>query len=376
MIYLDNAATSFPKPETVYQATDRFFRTRAANPGRGTHRLALLAGESVRETRETLARFFNIPDAHRLVFTASVTMALNLALKGLLQPGDHVLVSSLEHNAVIRPLNSLASQGVEYDFVPGGPYGILSPADLERALNKNTRLVAVNHGSNVCGTVQPLKELGDYCHKKGLLLLADVAQTAGILPVDVQDMKIDLLAFTGHKGLFGPPGTGGLYISDGIELKPLVEGGTGTSSELPRQPAELPGGLESGTLNTVGLAGLKAGVEFILGEGLAKIRAHDLALMEQLLRGLAKIPEVKLYAPPEPQSMAPVLSFNLAGWSPQEVAYLLDARDQIAVRAGLHCAPLAHRTLGTFPAGSVRVSPGYFNRPEEVETFIQAISEL
>jgi len=376
MIYLDNAATSFPKPETVYQATDRFFRTRAANPGRGTHRLALLAGEAVRETRETLARFFNIPDAHRLVFTASVTMALNLALKGLLQPGDHVLVSSLEHNAVIRPLNSLASQGVEYDFVPGGPYGILSPADLERALNKNTRLVAVNHGSNVCGTVQPLKELGDYCHKKGLLLLADVAQTAGILPVDVQDMKIDLLAFTGHKGLFGPPGTGGLYISDGIELKPLVEGGTGTSSELPRQPAELPGGLESGTLNTVGLAGLKAGVEFILGEGLAKIRAHDLALMEQLLRGLAKIPEVKLYAPPEPQSMAPVLSFNLAGWSPQEVAYLLDARDQIAVRAGLHCAPLAHRTLGTFPAGSVRVSPGYFNRPEEVETFIQAISEL
>lgn len=376
MIYLDNAATSFPKPETVYQATDRFFRTRAANPGRGTHRLALLAGEAVRETRETLARFFNIPDAHRLVFTASVTMALNLALKGLLQPGDHVLVSSLEHNAVIRPLNSLASQGVEYDFVPGGPYGILSPADLERALNKNTRLVAVNHGSNVCGTVQPLKELGDYCHKKGLLLLADVAQTAGILPVDVQDMKIDLLAFTGHKGLFGPPGTGGLYISDGIELKPLVEGGTGTSSELPRQPAELPGGLESGTLNTVGLAGLKAGVEFILGEGLAKIRAHDLALMEQLLQGLAKIPEVKLYAPPEPQSMAPVLSFNLAGWSPQEVAYLLDARDQIAVRAGLHCAPLAHRTLGTFPAGSVRVSPGYFNRPEEVETFIQAISEL
>jgi len=376
MIYLDNAATSFPKPETVYQETDRFFRTRAVNPGRGAYKPALLAGETVRETRETLARFFNAANPERLVFTANVTMALNLALKGFLQPGDHVLVSALEHNAVIRPLNYLTRTGVSYDVVPGGPFGLLTPADLARGLRKNTRLVCINHGSNVSGTVQPLKELGEYCHKQGLKLLVDAAQTAGVLPVDVQAMNIDLLAFTGHKGLFGPPGTGGLYIKEGIDLEPLVSGGTGMKSELALQPPDLPGRLESGTINTVGLAGLKAGVEYIAGQGLEKIRNHDLALMERLLRGMNELPKVKLYGRGEYQSMAPVLSFNLDGWEPQEVAYILDAQYQVAVRAGLHCAPLAHRTLGTFPRGTVRVSLSYFNRPDEVDIFLQALKEL
>lgn len=375
-IYFDNAATSWPKPEEVYRAVDDCLRNYGANPGRGGHRLSLQAGRMVLETRECLAFLFNVPDSSRLVFTANVTEAINLALKGLLNPGDHVVITSMEHNAVVRPLWGLKATRVEVTVVNCSPEGHLEPEAVERALRPNTRLVCVNHASNVVGTIQPIGEVGKITARHGVLFLVDCAQTAGVLPLDVQKMGIDLLAFTGHKGLLGPTGTGGLYIREGIELRPLKEGGTGSRSEMLTQPEEMPDRYESGTLNTTGLAGLGAGVKFILKEGLEKILQHERELTAQIIEGLRGIKGVVLYGPRRVEERTAVVSFNLKDQEASQVSFALDQVFNIATRAGLHCAPLAHQTIGTLEMGTVRVSPGYFNTTKEVEHFLSAVHYL
>ena len=375
MIYLDNAATTWPKPPAVEKAMIETLREKGANPGRGSHRLSLAAGRLVYHTRELLAGLFNVRDPSRIVFTLNCTEALNLALKGLLKQGDHVLTSGMEHNSMIRPLRALSASGVEYTVVPCNQQGELNPDDLEQALLPNTRLIALNHASNVTGTLLPIAEAGLLARRHGLMFLVDAAQTAGIFPIDVEALNIDLLAFPGHKGLYGPPGTGGLYVRDGISLTPLRYGGTGSQSESEEQPEIMPEMFESGTMNTVGIAGLGAGVEFLLQEGMDRIREQEIALLEQLRSGLAAIPGMIMYGPGM-QPQAPVLSVNIRGNDSGEVAFLLDRIHQIGVRAGLHCAALAHRTLGTTRQGTVRFGLSYFNTDEEIRQAIAAMAEL
>ena len=375
MVYLDNAATTWPKPPAVEKAMVDTLREKGGNPGRGGHRLSLEAGRLVYRTREVLAGLFNVGDPSRVVFTINCTEALNLALKGFLKPGDHVLTSSMEHNSMIRPLKALSAFGVEYTAVSCNQRGELDPGDLERGLQPNTRMIALTHASNVTGTLLPIAEAGALARRHNLVLLVDAAQTAGVFPIDVEALSIDLLAFPGHKGLYGPPGTGGLYVRDGISLTPLRYGGTGSQSESEEQPEIMPEMFESGTVNTVGIAGLGAGVEFLLQEGLDRIREHEAALLEQLRSGLAAIPGMIIYGPGH-QPQAPVLSVNIRGNDSGEVAFLLDRIYKIAVRAGLHCAALAHRTLGTTKQGTVRFGLSYFNTAEEIRQAIKAMEEL
>lgn len=375
-IYLDNAATSFPKPESVYQAVDQAQRHLGANPGRGGHRLSLDASRLVFETRETLADFFGINDSSRIAFTNNATTAINLALFGSLQPGDRVVTSSMEHNSVTRPLRVLQERGVRVVKVAADHFGRVDPAALRLACNEPTRMVVLSHCSNVTGTLQPLEEIGPWCRKQGILLLVDAAQSAGVFPLQVEALGIDLLAVPGHKGLLGPLGTGMLYVRDGLQLSPLMYGGTGgnSGSELPIE--EMPDRLECGTLNATGLAGLKAGVEYLQSRGLAHLRALEVALMEQLIAGLRQIPAVSLYGPLDSAHHGAVLSFNLKGVDPAELGYRLDHDFEILVRVGLHCAPDAHRSIGTYPRGTVRVSPGHFNTRAEIDHLLSAVVTL
>lgn len=375
MIYLDNAATTWPKPPGVEKIMLETLREKGANPGRGGHQMSLAAGRIIYQTRELVARVFGISDPSRIIFTLNCTEALNLALKGLLRPGDHVVTSSMEHNSMIRPLRALTSTGVEFTAVPCNERGELDLEDLKRAVQHNTRLIALTHASNVTGTLLPIADAGRIARERRLIFLVDVAQTAGIFPIDVEDLNIDLLAFPGHKGLYGPPGTGGLYLREGISLIPLKHGGTGSYSESEDQPEVMPDMYESGTPNTVGIAGLGAGIEFILQEGLDRIRTKEEALLEQLRSGLAAIPGLRIYGP-EQSPRAPTLAVNLGDTDSKEVAFLLDRIYKIAVRAGIHCAALAHRTLGTAKQGVVRFSLSYFNTPEEIQEAIRAMEEL
>ncbi|HDN80647.1 MAG TPA: aminotransferase class V-fold PLP-dependent enzyme [Chloroflexi bacterium] len=379
MIYFDNAATSFPKPPQVAEAISHFLLHIGANPGRSGHRLSVEAGRIVYEAREALAQLFNIEDPLRIVFGHNVTEALNLALRGLLRPGDHVITSSMEHNSVMRPLRALERRGVELSVIFCSPEGFLNPTDVEKAIRPNTRLIVINHASNVTGTILPVREVGKIAREHGLLLLVDAAQTAGAYPIDVEADFIDLLAFTGHKSLFGPMGTGGLYIGPRVpldEFEPLKRGGTGSRSEFEEQPDFLPDKYESGTPNAVGLAGLAAGVRFVLGKSVGEIRRHEMELTRLLLEGLASIEGVTLYGPRDPSLQTATVSFNIAGMEPSEVALKLDEEYGIMCRPGLHCAPSAHRTIGTFPQGTVRFSLGFFNTPEEVEKSLEAVRAI
>lgn len=376
MIYFDNAATTWPKPECVYEAMDQCMRNKGANPSRSGHFMALLAGKIILDTRAEIADFFNIPDPLQVIFTANATEALNLGLKGLLKPGDHVITSSLEHNAVTRPLERLRSQGVEVTKLQTSVKEGLYPEQVEAAIKKNTKLIVLSHASNVVGLIQPIEDIGRIAKEKGVLFMVDSAQTAGSIPIDVQAQGIDLLVFAGHKGLLGPQGTGGLYLREDLQLDTLKEGGTGANSEEPIQPEESPERYESGTLNTPGIAGLGAGVEFIRQEGIDKIREKENRLTRQLMLGLSEIPGVILYGPDLSVERVPVVSINLEGREPSEVSYLLDSLYGIASRPGLHCAPDAHLTLGTFKQGTVRLSLGYFNTSQEVENCLEAISRI
>jgi cysteine desulfurase family protein len=329
-------------------------------------------------TREALAQLFGIDDPFQLVFTKNATEALNLAITGLLAPGDHVITSSMEHNSVMRPLRALESKGVELSVLRCSPRGELDPADLPPAIRTNTKVVVLTHASNVTGTIMPIREVGNIVREHGLILCVDAAQTAGALPIDVADMNVDLVAFSGHKSLFGPQGTGGLYIRKGIEenIKPLIVGGTGSRSEYESQPEFMPDRYESGTLNTVGIAGLGAGVEYILGRGIDVIRAGEITLTQHFLDGLKSIGGVQIYGPSDASRQISVVSFNIDGMTPSEVSFDFDEQFDIMSRPGLHCAPSAHRTIGTFPGGTVRLSFGCFNTEEEIRCALDALRKL
>jgi cysteine desulfurase family protein len=377
VIYLDNAATSWPKPEVVYKTMDEFLRKKGGNPGRGSHSMALAARQTVDETRMLIARFINAPEINRVIFTLNCTDALNLGLKGLLKPGDHVVTSCIGHNSLVRPLRKLERLGVKVTWVPSSPdSGVLSPRDIEAAITKDTKLVVVTHASNVTGVIQPIEEYGAVTLRRHLIFMVDAAQTAGKYPIDVQASNIDLLAFSGHKGLFGPPGTGALYIGNRVNLDSLREGGTGSYSEEEEQPAILPDRYESGTQNSVGISGLGAGLKYIREEGLEKIIAREQSLTDSLIEGLLKIPEIVLYISKDRLKQAPVISFNIKGFTPGDVGTILDQTFDIKVRTGLHCAPMMHKTIGTFPLGTIRLSPGYFNTAEDIEITIKAIEKI
>jgi cysteine desulfurase family protein len=374
-MYFDNAATSYPKPEEVYAVADRFFRESAANPGRSGHRMAVDADAVIARARSALAALLNAPQPERLVWTANGTEAINLALKGFLRSGDHVVTTALEHNAVARPLRALGRKGVEVTRVPC-PRGRFDLESFVAALRPETRLVAMTHASNVTGEVLPVGEVAAACRERGIRTLVDAAQTAGTVPLDVERMGLDLVAMPGHKGLLGPPGTGALYIGEGIELETLREGGTGSLSELDTQPEELPSRFESGTLNSVGIAGLGAAVEWIHITSPETIRRREAALVEQLWLGLADTPGVRLYGPRPGPERAAIVSLNLEGWEPGDAAAVLDQRFDVQCRPGLHCAPWAHQSLGTFPSGTVRLSPGFFNTEREVECVVEAVRQM
>jgi cysteine desulfurase/selenocysteine lyase len=379
MIYFDNAATSWPKPPGVIEAMVHFMKEVGANPGRSGHRLSVEAGRIVYEAREAVAELFNIEDPLRIAFGYNATEGLNLALRGYLRPRDHVITSSMEHNSVMRPLRALEREGVELTVVACSPQGFLDPADVEAAIRPNTVMVALNHGSNVVGSLLPVAEAGHICRQRDLLLLVDTAQTAGAYPIDVEADHIDLLGFTGHKALCGPMGTGGLYIGRRVDLgrfEPLKRGGTGSRSELEEQPDFLPDMCESGTANTVGLAGLGAGVRFVLEQGVENIRRHEEELTAQLIGGLKAIPSVTLYGGHDAVRQTATVSFNVAGLEPSEVGLQLDEEYGILCRVGLHCAPSAHKTIGTFPTGTVRFGLSYFNTEEEVDVAVQAVREI
>jgi len=378
VIYFDNAATSWPKPAGTTTAMVDYAERIGGSPGRSGHQRSLAAGRIIMETRETLAELFGIDDALCIVFTKNATEALNIALLGLLNPGDHVIASAMEHNSVMRPLRHLEAQGVQLSVLPGDGEGCLAPDDVRKAIGPRTRLLVVTHASNVTGAMQPVAELGKTAREHGILFCVDAAQTAGALPIDVGAMGIDLLAFTGHKSLYGPQGTGGLYIREGLEklIRPLQFGGTGSRSEFEAQPDFLPDKYESGTPNTIGIAGLGAGADFVLSAGPDRIRRHEEELMARFLGGLADLPGITVYGPAGAGRRTAVASFNIDGVSPSEAALILDERFGILCRPGLHCAPAAHRTIGTFPRGAIRFSFGYFNSNEEIDLALAALAAV
>ncbi len=377
MIYLDNAATSWPKPEIVYRTMDEFIRGKGGNAGHGSHSMAVAAQKVIDETRLLTARFIAAPDMENIIFTLNCTDSINLALKGLLKAGDHVITSSLEHNAVMRPLHKLALAGVKFTQLPFSTQsGIPALKDIENAITPQTKMLIINHASNVTGSVQPIYQYGAIALKHNLIFLVDAAQSAGHLPINVIKDHVDLMSFSAHKGPFGPPGVGVLYINPRIHIDTLREGGTGTSSESSMQPDTLPAKYESGTLNTLGIAGLGAGLKFINSTGLDCIIRHSDYLMAVLKTGLRAIPGLTLYSPSGLCQQTPVVSFNLAGYQPSEVGVILDQAFDIKVRTGLHCAPDVHRGLGTFPKGTVRLSPGFFNTEKEIEFTLQSIHKL
>jgi cysteine desulfurase family protein len=372
-VYLDNAATSWPKPEAVYQAVDHFMRQVGATPGRGGHWREEEASRIADEARAALARLFHAPDPKGVIFTMNATQAINMALKGLLQPGNHVVTSSIEHNAMWRPLKALEQRGVDVTAVPCAPDGALNPADVEASLRPNTRLVAMLHGSNVLGTLLPIAEVGQIAHRHGVPFLVDAAQTAGAYPIDVQAIHADLLAFAGHKGPYGPHGTGGLVVRPGIALETWVEGGSGTESDLETMPAALPSRLEAGTHNAAGIAGLLAGARFVLEQGVEQIRAHEVEMAELLIRSLQRLPGLTILGPRDPAQRTAVVSVTIEGCFPDQLATVLDKVFNVATRAGLHCAPQAHRVAGTLEYGALRFSPGYFTTADEIQYAAEAL---
>jgi len=379
MIYLDNAATTWPKPACVAQTMTDYALNVGASPGRASHRLSLAASRVVYDTREALGRLFGVSDPLRIVFTANGTEALNLVAMGYLNSGDHVVTTSVEHNALMRPLRHLESLGVRLTIVPCGVDGTLDPAAVEQALRPNTVLLAINHASNVVGTVLPIAQIGAIARMRGILMLVDSAQTAGAYPIDMAAMGIDLLAFTGHKGLFGPQGTGGLCLGERVDverLRPLKRGGTGSNSESEEQPSFLPDKYEAGTLNAVGIAGLGAGARYVLEQGVSRIRRHEEELTACLLSGLRAIPGLQLYGTGDASLQVATVSFNVTDIQPSEVAERLDEEHGVLCRAGLHCAPAAHRTIGTYPRGSVRFGLSYLNTLEQVDAAVEAVRSV
>ncbi len=377
MIYLDNAATTWPKPPAVYDAMDRFARTGAANPGRSGHRMAVEAERLVQEARERVARLLNAPSPDRVILTLNATDALNIAMKGLLRAGDHVVTSVIEHNSINRPLAGLEAAGtITVSKAACSTDGTIAPREVERLVTKATRLIAITHGSNVLGVVQPLDDFCAIAKKRGVAILVDASQTAGVVPIDVRALGADLVAFPGHKGCFGPMGTGALYVRPGLALSAFREGGTGFAAESERHPEEYPYHLEGGTPNAHGLVGLGAGLSFIEETGIDRIRTHERDLAMRFVDALRGHPKVTIFSGRAPDRQIGPVSIAIAGVDPAAAGATLDAKYGIACRPGLHCAPGAHKFLGTHPHGTVRFSFGFFNTAADVEAAARAVKEI
>jgi len=382
MIYLDNAATSFPKPESVYQALDHFARTSLANPGRSSHRMAKEAERTIDNTRNALNRFFRGESPDRWIFTLNCTDALNIAIKGTVRPGDHVITSDLEHNSISRPLAQMERDGTITLTRIASDNGYISPDDVRAAITPKTALVAVTHAANVLGTVQPIEAIAAIVREAEALLLVDAAQSAGVVPIDLTKTPIDFLAFPGHKALYGPTGTGALYVGSRTRPRVWREGGTGGDSKHEVQPEELPHALEGGTPNALGIAGLAAGLEWVAARGTEPSRLHEVALLQRVVdwvEGEGRGDGWKIAGRWNPDTHVGALSLitpDLEDHHPQILAEILDTSFEIAVRPGLHCSPYIHRRLGTFPDGTLRLSPGPFNTTEDVDALITALSEI
>ncbi|TNJ62072.1 aminotransferase class V-fold PLP-dependent enzyme [Paenibacillus hemerocallicola] len=374
--YFDNAASSWPKPPAVLEAMTAAMQI-GANPGRGSHQMAVKASRVLFETRSALGKLLGIKNPNDISYALNTTMALNQAIKGFVKKGDHVICTNVEHNSVRRPLEYLKiEKNVQITYVEADPKGQVRVEDVESAFRQNTSLVVCNHSSNLLGTILPVEQIAEVVKKKGAKLLVDGAQTAGIIPIHVQNMGIHMFAFPGHKGLLGPQGTGGLYIDSDMELEPLMHGGTGSQSESVVQPAVRPDRYEAGTQNTVGVAGLKEGVKFILNEGVQSIHNKEWSQIQQLMEGLQSIEGVRLLGPELGEPKTGIAAFVLDKADSSEVAFILDQSFQIAVRSGYHCTPLAHEAAGTKETGAVRASVGYYTTDAEINDFIGAIREI
>ena len=377
LIYLDNAATSFPKPREVLDEMLQEYIQLGVSPGRGSYDLAVQAGDVVEQTRKKLARFFGAPDSNRVVFAANATDALNLAFNGLLRPGDHVVSTQLEHNSVLRPLHHFREQGwISYDLVPCDGRGFVDPDAVGRSIKPNTRAVVISHASNVLGTIQPIQHIGPLCAARGVPLIVDASQSAGTVPIDMTAWQVSAVAFTGHKALFGPTGIGGLVIHPDLDIQASRFGGTGIDSrELAHTPT-FPHRLEAGTLNLMGIMGLSAGLDYIAQRGLETIHKDEMTLLTRLRDGLAEMAHVEMYCASALVDHVAVLTLNVDGVNPEDAGAILDADFNIAVRVGLHCAPLVHQHLGTFGRGAVRFSPGLFNTVEDIDQAVEALASL
>lgn len=380
-IYLDNASTTFPKPEPVARAVYEYMTHVGSNINRGGYESAYSVEEAVFETRQLLSGLFRGGDCKNVVFTKNVTESLNVLLKGFLKPGDHILVSSMEHNAMMRPLRQLERAGVSFDRIPCDGEGNLKLEAMRDLLRPNTKAVAMMHASNVCGTVLPIGAVGEFCRDNGLKFIVDAAQTAGVLPIDLEAMHIDALAFTGHKGLLGPQGVGGFLLKEEMIglIEPLLSGGTGSISHTEEIPAFMPDRFEPGTMNLPGILGLKAGLQWLAETGIERIREHELALTGQFLDGLKPLEEqglLKIIGRKNTENRTGVVSIQTLTRELAQVAFALDAEHGIQTRVGLHCAPSAHMTLGTYPVGTIRFSFGWANTPEDVDKALRALREV
>ncbi len=376
MIYLDNAATTFPKPSSVYKNVMKAMKEYGANPGRGSHKMAIEGARVIYETRELVAELCNFQDPMKVVFTFNATDSLNIAIKGILKSGDHVITTEMEHNSVLRPIKELEKYGVENTIVKCALDGSINLEDLERAIRKNTKLMVTTHVSNLTGGIFPIEEIGNICKKYKVLYLLDASQSAGVLNIDLGKYNIDFLAAPGHKGLLGPQGTGILIINNDIELKQLKEGGTGSQSSSLEQPNFYPDKLEAGTHNLPGIAGLNSGLKYILKRGTESIYSHEKKLLDTFIQELRNSSKIKIYGPESIEHRIGVLPINIDGIDSSEVANILNAEYNIAVRPGLHCAPLAHKAIGTEKLGAVRFSVGPFNKKADIKAAVDALMEI
>jgi cysteine desulfurase/selenocysteine lyase len=378
LIFLDNGATSYPKPEEVYSFMDHFYRNFGVNPGRSGYDLCMETGELVEETRAMMTKFFKGTDPNRLCFSYNSTDALNLIINGMLKDGEHAITTNVEHNSVLRPLYHLHKfSGVELDYIPFDSKGFVDPEEFPKRFKKNTKLVVVNHASNVIGTIQPVKQIGKYCRENGIPFVIDASQSAGKIPIDMDEMNVDVVAFTGHKSLLGPTGIGGLYVREGIEIRHTRAGGTGVRSAVRTHLDEYPYRLEYGTLNTVGVAGLHAGIKWIEKKGLDDIHHEEMRLTAMLRDGLKDVEGVTLYCQEDLLDHISVFLFNVDGLEALNTGTILDVDYNIASRTGLHCAPLVHEQIGTADIhGAVRFGIGPFNTEKHIETAIQAVKEI
>ncbi|MDB8794021.1 aminotransferase class V-fold PLP-dependent enzyme [Romboutsia sp. 1001216sp1] len=376
MIYLDNAATTYPKPEQVYNSIMDCMKNYCANPGRAGHKMAMRAAREIYDARENIAKLFNIDNPMNIIFTNNATDSLNLAIKGAVKEGDHIITTSMEHNSVIRPIKSLEARGISNTIVNCDKEGFLDVNDIKNAIKPNTKLIVTTHASNVVGTLVDIKAVGEIAKENNILYLVDASQTAGVYSIDVKDMNVDMIAAPGHKCLLGPQGTGILYIREGLSVDILKEGGTGSKSEDLFQPEIVPDRYESGTHNTPGIAGLNEGVKFILEKGIDDIRLHEEELCQYMLDKLEEIPNIKIYGTKDSKKRAAVIAINIGDMDSGEITFILDSEYDIATRSGIHCAPLAHKTLGTLEQGAVRFSLGYFNTKEEIDKAVEALKEI